>query len=104
MRGAELAFPDPPSSVAIRPKSALALLQRPRPRFDRGLRRDPVETGQLVAGPGELALGVMAGIEFGAFRRFGERKPPFEMGDEMGDAVGAHDRQGRVELSRREPA
>ena len=41
----------------------------------------------------------MARIEFAAFGGRGEREASFEMGDQMRDAVGAHDRQGRIELS-----
>ena len=37
--------------------------------------------------------------QFAAFGGLGEREASFEMGDQMRDAVGAHDRQGRIELS-----
>jgi hypothetical protein len=41
-------------------------LQHPRSFLDRLLGRDPSEARELVARPGELSLGVMAGVELRA--------------------------------------
>ena len=56
--------------------------------------RKPAE---LVARPGELPLGVVAGVELRALRRLLELHSAFEMGDEMRNAMRAHDRQRRIE-------
>ena len=86
--------------LAARPREPFA--QRLRAGLDRRLRRDPFEALQLMARPGELALGVVAGIEFCALGGFGEREFSFQMGDEMRHAVRAHDRQRGVEATLRE--
>ena len=49
--------------------------------------------------PGELALGVMAGLELRALRRLGEREASFEMRDEMPDPMRPHHRQRRIEAA-----
>ena len=63
---------------------------------------DPGERRHLVAGPGELAFGVVAGVGQRQGAGFGERQAAVEMGDQMRHAVGAHHRQRRVEFPRRE--
>src|SRR5208337_3879925 len=68
-------------------------------RLDRRLRRDPFEPLELMARPGELALGVVPGVEFGAFGGRGKLEVPFQMRDEMPDPMCAHDGQLRVELA-----
>ena len=55
-----------------------------------------------MARPGELPLGVLACVELAARNRLFERQPAGEMGDERRRAMRAHDRQGWVELARRE--
>ncbi len=52
-----------------------------------------------MARPGELALGVVAGVELRARRGVVEVQPALEVGDEMGNAMRAHDRQRRIEAS-----
>ena len=71
-------------------------MQRLRALNHRLLGLDPSKARELVARPGELPLGVVARVEGRALRRFRERDPALEMGDEMGNAVRAHDRERRI--------
>ena len=74
---ANLAEAPPPSTRSPHPPDPR---KRPRALLHRLLRRDPSEAGELMARPGELPLGVMAGVELRASRRLGKREPAFEDG------------------------
>src|SRR6185437_4689424 len=89
---------NPPSSTRpALPDSGAHLSKRPRALVHRLPRSDPFEAGELVARPGELPLGVMAGVELRARRGLLKRQPALEMGGEMGNPMGAHHRQRRIE-------
>ena len=65
------------------------------------LRRHPRPVAELMAKPGELALGVVPRVEPGAARRLLERDLAGEMTDQPRHAVRLHRRQQRIELARR---
>lgn len=65
-----------------------------------GVRCDRVEAGHLMPEPGFLALGIGTGVGLAFGNRIGKGQAALEMGDQARHAVGAHDRQGRIELAR----
>src|ERR1700722_409919 len=69
--------------------------------LERRLRRHPRPVAELVAKPGELALGVVPRVELGAARRLLERNLAGEMTDQPRHAVRLHRRQQRIEPARR---
>src|SRR5258705_2205611 len=77
----------PGSLVSLRPRNDA---QEPFPSL---LRLHPLEFGQLVPKPGELALGILARIGAADRRRLSQRDFPPEMLDQRGYAMGLHGRQ-----------
>jgi hypothetical protein len=68
--------------------------------LSRRLRLHPGKFRQLMAEPGELPLGVVAGVGAALFRRLFQRDLSREVGDQPGHAMGLHRRQQGIEISR----
>src|ERR1700677_5367414 len=64
-----------PGNVASPSSRGRPLFERFRALVHRLLGRDPSEVGQLMARPGELPLGVMAGVEVGGRRGLVAEEP-----------------------------
>src|ERR1700723_1378695 len=64
----------------------------------RAFRLDPNEVGQLIAKPGRLPLGVLAGVALAAFNGFGLGNLAVEVTKEPRHAMRLHRRQIGIEM------
>src|SRR6186713_2725486 len=86
--------PTPPAGSLCSPGLRGPRLRPPPRQF----RLHPLELRQLVPEPGELPLGVMAGVGAADFGGLFAADLAGEMADQRGHAMGLHRRKKRIEL------